>query len=446
MQIKIPEGANRILRQLNMHGYEAYVVGGCVRDSILKKEPTDWDITTSASPLVVKSLFKRTIDTGIQHGTVTVMDGKTGYEVTTYRLDGTYEDHRRPAEVIYTASLQEDLKRRDFTINAMAYNETDGLVDLYGGVEDLKNGFVRCVGSPEDRFDEDALRMLRAVRFSAQLGFQIEEATKAAVQKKCSYLKDISAERIQVELTKLIISDYPDRLILASELGITKVVLPEFDQMLKTQQNNPYHLYNVGVHTVKAMEKIDSTPILRWTMLLHDVGKTVTQTTDDNGIDHFYGHAKQSEVIGKKILKRMKLDNYTIKTVIQLVKWHDYNWGTAPGKKSIRKAANKIGPEIFSLLIKVQKADAGAHSSLEQREKLALLEHILELYQEILADDECLTLKDLKINGKQLIELGVPPGKQMGELLNDLLSIVLEDPDKNTFEELKHIVLEQLNL
>ena len=241
MKIQMPVNANRIIHTLQEAGHEAYIVGGCVRDAILGKEPGDWDITTSAKPEEVKALFRRTIDTGIEHGTVTVMFDKEGYEVTTYRVDGKYEDHRRPTSVTFTASLIEDMKRRDFTINAMAYNETEGVIDHFDGMGDLKRKMIRCVGEPKERFDEDALRILRALRFSAQLDFSIDEKTKEAIRNQAVYLKDISAERIHVELTKLLVSSHPERLRTAYELGVTKIVLPEFDAMMETEQNNKHH-------------------------------------------------------------------------------------------------------------------------------------------------------------------------------------------------------------
>ena len=264
MKIQIPSGANYIIKTLMAHGYEAYVVGGCVRDSILHKTPQDWDITTSATPEQTKALFPRTIDTGIEHGTVTVMIQREGYEVTTYRVDGKYEDHRRPKEVTFTASLLEDLKRRDFTINAMAYNPEEGLVDAFCGAEDLEKGIIRCVGIPQERFDEDALRILRAVRFAAQLNFVIDEETQVAIREKALFLREISAERIQVELTKLITSEHPEKLIDAYELGITAVVLPEFDTMMQTPQNNRYHCYDIGHHTIEVMKHTEPQPVLRW--------------------------------------------------------------------------------------------------------------------------------------------------------------------------------------
>lgn len=267
-KIKMPVQAREIIEKLRYAGHEAYIVGGCVRDSILEKDPADWDITTSASPVEIKELFPYTIDTGIEHGTVTVMIDHQPFEVTTYRVDGKYQDHRRPTQVHFTKSLKEDLLRRDFTINAMAYNDDDGLIDLYGGLADLKNGMIRCVGEAAQRFDEDALRILRALRFQAQLGFQVEEETKAAIRRQARFLKDISAERIQVELDKLLVSDHPEVLIDAYKLGVTEIVLPEFDIMMETPQNNPHHKYNVGMHTIEGLKQIEADHILRWTMLL----------------------------------------------------------------------------------------------------------------------------------------------------------------------------------
>ena len=242
MKLYIPKQAASIIQTLSSHGYEAFVVGGCVRDSILGKTPSDWDITTSARPEQVKALFAKTIDTGIKHGTVTVMMDKVGYEVTTYRIDGTYEDHRRPNDVTFTTSLREDLMRRDFTINAMAYNDADGLIDLFGGMDDLENKVIRCVGQAKDRFEEDALRMLRAVRFAGQLNFRIEHSTREAIAACCENIRDVSAERIQMELLKLLISGHPEILKEAYSTGLTAVFFPEFDRMMDTAQRNPHHL------------------------------------------------------------------------------------------------------------------------------------------------------------------------------------------------------------
>ncbi|MEG0722054.1 MAG: CCA tRNA nucleotidyltransferase, partial [Lachnospiraceae bacterium] len=253
MEIKLPEKVNHIIKTIQVAGYEAYAVGGCIRDSILGRMPEDWDITTSAMPMQVKELFYRTFDTGIEHGTVTVVLEKESFEVTTYRIDGEYEDNRHPKEVTFTRNLMEDLLRRDFTMNAMAYNEETGLVDGFSGRKDLENQVIRCVGNAAERFGEDALRMLRGVRFAAQLGFTMESETKVAIQALAPTLSCISAERIQMELIKMLVSPRPEMLEMAYELGITKVILPEFDDMMETEQETKHHQYNVGEHTLESM-------------------------------------------------------------------------------------------------------------------------------------------------------------------------------------------------
>ena len=300
IKIELPLKVNKIITTLQQNGYEAYAVGGCVRDSILGREPEDWDITTSAMPEETKALFQKTFDTGIEHGTVTVLLEKEGFEVTTYRIDGKYEDNRHPREVTFTRSLKEDLLRRDFTINAMAYNEKDGLVDIFGGIDDLQKGMIRCVGNARERFSEDALRILRGIRFAAQLGFSIEEETRQGMKELAPTLQNISAERVQVELIKMIVSTRPELLRDAYELGITKQFLPEFDRLMMTEQETPHHMYNVGEHTLQAMRNIRSDKVLRLTMLLHDMGKPALKTMDEAGVAHFKKHAAESEKISNK--------------------------------------------------------------------------------------------------------------------------------------------------
>ena len=316
VKIQIPEQVNFILNSLNEAGYEAFVVGGCVRDALLGREPHDWDITTSALPSKVKEIFGRTIDTGLKHGTMTVMIDTEGYEVTTYRVDGVYEDGRHPREVTFTPSLREDLQRRDFTINAMAYGVKEGLVDLFGGRQDLASGLIRAVGDPMKRFSEDALRIMRAVRFSAQLGYEIEEKTLKAASALAPNLQKISSERIRDELEKTLLSERPDLLSTAWKAGITKEFLPEFDRCMETPQNNPHHCYTVGEHTLKGVSLIRRDRILRLTMLLHDIGKPAVRTTDEKGIDHFYGHPSVSREMAVQILRRLKYDNDTIRKVM----------------------------------------------------------------------------------------------------------------------------------
>ena len=429
MKIELPRKVVLIIKNLQRHGYDAYAVGGCVRDSILNRKPEDWDITTSAKPEQVKRIFRRTVDTGIEHGTVTVLIGKDGFEVATYRVDGLYEDGRHPKEVTFTSRLEEDLKRRDFTINAMAYNDDERLVDAFGGMRDLNYHLIRCVGDPKERFSEDALRILRAVRFSAQLAFPIEPETAEAIKSLAPNLEKISAERIQAELVKLLVSDHPERIQDACELGITKVVLPEWDDMVGVKQNTPHHKYDVAAHTVHALQNVKNDKVLRLTMLFHDMGKPVMKTTDENGRDHFKGHAIASEQIAKTVMKRLKFDNDTIRKVTKLVAYHDYRM--EPTGANVRRAMHEIGVELFPYYLAVRLADTKAQSSYERRGKLENIIQIRELYRNALRNKECVTLKDLAVTGTDLINLGIAPGKELGTLLNELLDIVIEDPAWN---------------
>lgn len=434
MTINIPQKAEQILHILNEAGYEAYVVGGCVRDSILDRVPGDWDITTSALPEQVKELFHRTVDTGIQHGTVTVMMGKEGFEVTTYRVDGEYHDGRHPDAVTFTRSLEEDLKRRDFTINAMAYHPGHGLVDLFGGMEDINRKIIRCVGDPVERFTEDALRMLRAVRFSAQLGFTVEENTKAALARMSGNLEHVSAERIQTELVKLLVSDHPEKIQDAYELGITKVILPEFDAMMETTQETLHHCYNVGEHTIHALMNIPADKVLRLTMLFHDTGKPARKTVDPDGTAHFKGHAYVSEELTKSIMHRLKFDNDTLRKVSKLVLYHDDRMPAT--MKHVRRAMNRISAELFPYYMKVRMADTLAQSDYQRDKKLENLAGIEKCYQEILEKKQCVSLKELKVNGQDLIAAGIEKGPKIGQTLQTLLQEVIEEPEKNTREYL----------
>jgi tRNA nucleotidyltransferase (CCA-adding enzyme) len=445
MKIQIPEKVNYIIDTLYKHNFEAYIVGGCVRDMVLGKVPEDWDITTSATPYEVKQIFRRTVDTGIQHGTVTVLLDNDHYEVTTYRLDGVYEDNRHPKEVSFTSNLMEDLKRRDFTINAMAYNEKEGFIDLFHGMEDLENRLIRCVGRAEERFEEDALRIMRAVRFSAQLDFSIETDTLEAIKAKKNLLANISAERIREELTKLLISDHPDRLRLLYETGITSIVLPEFDKAMVTEQKNMHHIYTVGEHTIRTVcevaGKLDEhrfTPkersTLRWTMLLHDIEKPSTISIGKDGQNHFYGHQEKGAITAKKILRRLKFDNDTINTVVHLIRWHDYRFVLTP--VGMRRAVSKIGKEYMELLFEVNRADTSAKNPKLNQEKYDALDTARKIYQEIQAKEQCVSLKELNINGKDLIAAGFQPGKEMGDILDQLLNAVIENPELNQKEVL----------
>lgn len=432
MNIQLPEKVSEIINCLRSHNFEAYAVGGCVRDSLLGRTPSDWDITTSATPEEVKSLFSHTVDTGIQHGTVTVMLGHEGFEVTTYRIDGEYEDARHPKEVAFTLSLREDLKRRDFTINAMAYNEESGLVDLFGGAQDLERGVIRCVGDPGERFREDALRMFRAVRFAAQLGFSVEKNTAGAISELAGSLARISAERIQTELVKLLVSPHPEEMRQIYELGISDVVLPEFSVMMETPQNNPHHMYSVGEHTIKALQLIPEDKVLRLTMLLHDVAKPPCRITDRKGIDHFPGHPKRGAQMAEKILKRLKFDNDTIRRVTALVLIHDNQPPANPA--SIRKALVKDGLDQYPALFLVKRADIGAQSDHLRESKLKYVDAYEAVYNQIIENGDCLSLKELAVTGADLISAGMKPGKELGDVLERMLQDVLENPEWNKKE------------
>ncbi|MCR5250035.1 MAG: HD domain-containing protein [Lachnospiraceae bacterium] len=450
---RIPSGAVKILHKLKEAGYEAYIVGGCVRDCLLGKQPSDWDITTSAKPQEVKDIFRRTVDTGLQHGTVSVLMREEGklcaYEVTTYRIDGAYEDGRHPKQVTFTPDLSEDLRRRDFTINAMAYNPEDGLVDLHGGREDLEKRLIRCVGDPKERFGEDALRMMRAIRFAAQLDATIDPAAWEAICAMKDNIVHVSAERIRVELEKLLVSPRPALFALFVDCGLAEHFLPEFLPCMGCTQENPHHQYNVGEHILHSLETIDTARLreelgeeaypralktLRLTMLFHDIGKPGQKTVDEAGIAHFKGHPEKSAQIAECVLRRLKYDNDTIRDVVHLVATHEERF---PAKeRSLRRAMSSIGAEYFPLYFYVQQADALAQSLYQREEKLARLEELRELRKIILKKQCPLSVRDLAVNGADLKAAGVTPGPGMGELLKRMLEDVLEEPSHNTKEYL----------
>lgn len=434
VEIQIPEKVNKIIHTLQEHGYEAYAVGGCVRDSFLGREPMDWDITTSAMPEETKALFPHTFDTGIEHGTITVLLDHEGFEVTTYRVDGKYEDSRHPKEVIFVRNLQEDLLRRDFTINAMAYNEKEGLVDIFGGMDDLRAGIIRCVGNAQARFSEDALRILRGIRFAAQLGFELEDETREGMRLLAPTLRKISAERIQVELLKTLTSSRPDLLREAWKLGITKEFLPEFDLAMETTQETVHHMYTVGEHILHTLLEVRPDRILRLTMLLHDIGKPYMKTMDADGVAHFKGHPEKSSELANEILHRLKFDNDTIRKVTKLVRYHDHRMPVTPAH--VRRAVHEIGEDLFPLYLEVRRADVSAQSMYQREEKIADIDGVEKLYHEIMERKECVSLKMLAVTGKDLIAAGMKPGKEIGQMLEHFLDLVLEHPELNQKEEL----------
>lgn len=434
MKIQLPPNVNKIIGILEKNGYEAFAVGGCVRDSILQREPNDWDITTSASPQQVKELFSHTIDTGIEHGTVTVMLDRCGYEVTTYRIDGKYEDGRHPSSVSFTRNLEEDLLRRDFTINAMAYNDSRGLVDLFGGLADIEAGVIRCVGNPYARFEEDALRLLRAIRFAAQLSYRVEDETMEAMKALAPNLRKISAERIMTELIKTLVSPNPDMLREAYRCGLTKEFMPEFDRIMEMEQNNPHHCYTVGEHTLHALSSVAADKILRLTMLFHDMGKPECYSMGEDKRAHFYGHEAVSSEIAKTVMNRLRFDRDTIVKVSHMVLYHDLR--ILEGETYMRRALAKVGESYFPMLFEVWEADVAAQSTYKRDEKIERIRRNREDYAAIIAKGNCVSKATLAVKGADLIEKGMKPGKEIGVLLDRMLEDVIEFPEHNDKEYL----------
>ena len=426
MKLLLPPKVKMILGILSENGYEAYVVGGCVRDSILAKNPSDWDITTSAKPEDVSRIFHRTVGTGLKHGTVTVLIGDEQFEVTTYR--GTAGPSEENA-----SDLVQDLLHRDFTVNAMAYNDKSGLVDIVDGMNDLQRKVIRCVGEPDDRFDEDPLRILRAFRFAAETGFSIDRNTADRIPYFADRLRNVSGERIRDELVKILVSRNPEYWMELYKTGITAAVMPEFDLCMETPQNTPHHFYDVGTHTVKTLMAIEPDRILRLTMLMHDFGKPAMRFHDRLGRDHFKGHAAKSADIARDIMKRLRFDRETINKVCKLIYYHDYR--PEPDPKAVRKAVYLIGPELFPLYIKVQWADNCGKSLYKRKEKQERVTRVARVYEQIMAEKPCLSRKELAINGEDLRELGIR-GRETGDILESALLMVLDEPEMNNREVL----------
>lgn len=437
LKIEIPSGANEIIHSLQNNGYEAFLVGGCVRDSILGRTIHDYDITTSATPDEMMEVFKnkRIIETGLQHGTITIVINGEGYECTTYRIDGNYSDSRRPDSVTFTRSLKEDLKRRDFTINAMAYNDEAGLIDPFNGMEDIKYHKIRCVGRAEDRFSEDALRILRAIRFASQLGFVLEPDTDWNISKMYKNLENISIERINSEFCKIAASsDFCVQMVLYHE--VFSLFIPEIKDMFGFQQNNPYHIYDVWNHTVHAIEYCESDGLVtRLAVFFHDIGKPHCYQDSEDGIRHFKGHGRVSADMTDKIMKRLRFDNDTREKVVELVYYHDATFEV--GKKYVKRWLNKIGEEQFKRLLNIRRADIKAQADINQETRLQKIDNIGYILEEVLQDDECFSLKDLAVNGKDVMDtMLIKSGKEVGYWLNEILTCVIDGRLKNDREDL----------
>lgn len=429
MFISCPEYINTAFRLLEKSGFKAYAVGGCVRDSLLGKTPDDWDMTTSSTPEETMKVFKdfRVIPTGIKHGTVTVVIDGNHIEITTMRIDGEYHDNRRPDEVEFTSDIEKDLSRRDFTVNAMAYNHTDGLIDIFGGQSDLKKRIIRCVGNPDKRFNEDALRIIRALRFACVLDFEIAKETSESILKNIGLINNVANERIRVELLKLlqgtavgkIIDDYKE---------VIFTIIPELRVLDGFPQNTPYHIYDVWTHTVKVVSNVRNTPELRVAALLHDIGKPECFTTDSNGLAHFKGHPASSAETAVKILKNLRFSNEFIRTVYDIILLHDMY--PDRNKTTVAKYCSMYSPDTLKLTLDLMRGDTAGKNPAFHKDQYALYDLAEKQIDEIIESGLCLQLSGLSINGEDVHAIGFR-GKEIGNVLNSLLTMVIEEKIPN---------------
>lgn len=418
----IPKPVQSVLHTLETAGFQGWAVGGCVRDILRGAVPSDWDVTTDARPQQVMALFgDSAVPTGLRHGTVTVKQEGMAIEVTTFRCDGVYTDHRRPDTVRFSHSLEEDLARRDLTVNAMAMDVRGRMADPFGGREDLEKGILRCVGEPERRFDEDALRIMRTLRFAAVLGFTIEEETAASLRRKAPLLRAIAVERLLVETDKLLLGNYMADVLLAYP-DVLGVFLPEILPCVGLDQRNPHHCYDVWEHCVRAASLVPAETGQRWAALLHDVGKPPCFTVDEAGVGHFYGHGKRSEVMAEEICRRLRMDNHRRERIVTLVSWHDRDIPRT--EQSIGRALRRLGEDTLRQLIDLKRADNGAQSEV-YRSRSVEMDKAESILNGLLARESCFSLKQLAVNGRDMMALGLQ-GAAVGEMLNTLLDAVVD--------------------
>jgi tRNA nucleotidyltransferase (CCA-adding enzyme) len=442
MKIIIPNDVKFIIKQLNQHGYEAFAVGGCVRDSLLSIVPNDWDICTNARPEQTKSCFAdfTTFDSGIKHGTISVVHNHQVYEITTYRIDGEYSDNRHPENVTFTSDIDMDLSRRDFTVNAMAYNEERGLIDPFNGKADIQKKIIRCVGSPDRRFNEDALRIIRALRFASTYSFSIEELTSKSILSNAELLNNIAVERIAVELNKLLCGNGAEK-ILNNYRDVVAVVIPELKSEFNFNQHSKHHNLDLWHHTTRSIALVDNDPRLKMTMLLHDIAKPQCCTTDENGEFHFYNHPKLGAQLSLQILRRLKYSNEFSHECVQLIENHDLRY--TGSKRQLKRMLSKIGETNLRSLLKVQRADVLAQSDYMRAEKLEQIALAQKDLDKLIEENACFSLKQLAVNGRDLIAIGVTDGKEIGRILKELLNLVVDDKIKNDKETLVSEVKKQ---
>lgn len=445
VSIVLPNQAAYLMNRLTACGHKAFAVGGCVRDSLMGRTPQDWDICTSALPDEMKQCFSdlHLVETGMKHGTLTVIVDHQPFELTTFRIDGEYQDGRHPKQVRFTSDLKQDLSRRDFTINAMAYHPDAGLIDPFSGAADLQEGIIRCVGTAKKRFEEDALRIMRGIRFAAQLGFAIEEETAAALIDCKSLLDRISAERIRIELDKLLCGAGAMS-VLSQYREIIGQIIPEARPMFDLDQKNSYHIYTVWDHTLHVIDQIKNTPLLKLCAFFHDIGKPEMMTVTEEGWGHFYRHELASERIADEVLSRLKYDNHTRETVTSIVRNHSIVFH--PTAKQARKLLHKLGEEKLRLLIELEYADVKSQNPIYTQERVSAIRAFSEKMEDVLAAENCFSLRDLTVSGRDLIALGMPQGPEIGRTLDRLLDLVMEEELPNERAVLLHSAAEMLNL
>lgn len=440
VKMKLSAGVRRILQTLDGAGFDAYLVGGCVRDLLRGVEPHDWDICTSALPEETEQCFadRRVIETGLKHGTVTVLEEGEPYEITTYRTEGPYSDSRRPDFVRFVPNLEEDLARRDFTMNAISMDLQGNLRAPYGGADDIKSRLIRCVGEPDQRFQEDGLRVMRALRFAAVFGYEIEEQTAQAVHENRTMLDWVAAERINAELCKLLVGQNAGD-VLRQYPDVLCQFWPQLGPLVTLEQHNPWHCWGGWEHTIHALEAVPTDVTLRLAMLLHDIGKPACKSTDEQGVDHFYGHPAVSAQLADQMLQALKFDNKTRERVVLLVARHDAQ--LPPRSQVIRRWLNRLGPETFFQLLEVKRADNMGQAPEKVQDRLGELDVIRAKAEQILAEQQCLTLKDLAVDGRDVIAAGIEPGPEIGRILEGLLGRILDGEIQND----RSILLEMIN-
>ncbi len=440
--MNLPSYIKTAIEYLNKAGFEAYAVGGCVRDSLLLKNPDDWDLCTSAKPMEICEVFKdfHVIETGLKHGTVTVRIEHNSIEITTFRTDGEYVDHRRPEKVLFVKNLKEDLSRRDFTINALCFNEKCGIVDLFDGKSDLENKIIRCVGNASKRFEEDALRILRALRFSSCLGFEIEEETSEAIFQKMHLLKEISGERIRVELLKMLCGKGVEKVLLKYR-DVVAVIIPEIKATFDFKQNNPHHCYDVYTHIVKAVSHVQGDGNLKMVMLLHDIGKPETVSVDKKGLHHFKMHPTVSCEMAKGILNRLKFDNKSRDRILNHIFEHDNRFLAV--RKSVRKFIAKYDYDFFFEHLEIRLADTLSQSEYSREGNLSDISEKKRIANDLINENAQLSMKKLEIDGRVLMNEGYPEGKLLGEILKDCFDAVVEERVLNDKTELLKYVFEK---